>query len=247
MKMKRNALSLLILLGLSTGTVGTASAGGIPVLDVSNLAQSTVSALEAVQQTIKQVEQYALQVQQWENEVKNTLAPAAYIWSKAQKTMSKAQDLQGQLNSYSTMGQSDLERHLSKFGNVNYYKDSENFGPMEASQTREKTIAASKNANDEATKTLAYQYKAVADDAHELEQLQVAAQSASGRMEAIQYSNQLMAHQSNQLLQLRSTLLAISAAENAQLTAQNTEAAMKAASMEKYLKGVYEKSEKRQW
>ena len=237
----------LLLVAVMLARASYASAGGIPVLDVSNLAQSTISALEAVQQTIKQVEQYALQVQQWENEVKNTLAPAAYIWSKAQKTMSKAQDLQGQLNSYSTMGQSDLERHLSKFGNVNYYKDSENFGPMEASQTREKTIAASKNANDEATKTLAYQYKAVADDAHELEQLQVAAQSASGRMEAIQYSNQLMAHQSNQLLQLRSTLLAISAAENAQLTAQNTEAAMKAAAVERSEKSRIVRSKKYEW
>ena len=237
----------LLLVAVMLARASYASAGGIPVLDVSNLAQSTISALEAVQQTIKQVEQYALQVQQWENEVKNTLAPAAYIWSKAQKTMSKAQDLQGQLNSYSTMGQSDLERHLSKFGNVNYYKDSENFGPMEASQTREKTIAASKNANDEATKTLAYQYKAVADDAHELEQLQVAAQSASGRMEAIQYGNQLMAHQSNQLLQLRSTLLAISAAENAQLTAQNTEAAMKAAAVERSEKSRIVRSKKYEW
>ena len=39
----------LLLVAVMLARASYASAGGIPVLDVSNLAQSTISALEAVQ------------------------------------------------------------------------------------------------------------------------------------------------------------------------------------------------------
>ena len=55
-------------------------AGGIPVFDAANLQQSAISAVEAVNQTLKQLEEYALQLQQYEDQIKNSLAPAAYVW-----------------------------------------------------------------------------------------------------------------------------------------------------------------------
>lgn len=240
---KAISFSILLLLGTSS----PAFAAGIPVLDVSNLGQTTVTALENVQQTLKQVEQYALQLKQYETEIKNTLAPTAYIWSQAQKTMNKVQSLQEQLDYYSSMDSSDLEKYLARFGNVNFYKDSEHFGYETASTTREAAIEASKMANDGLTQTLANQHSAVASDARDLEDLQATAQTATGRLEAIQYTNQLLAQQANQLLQLRSTLLAQAAAENARQQAETTEAAMKAAAMDKILESAFVKSEKRQW
>lgn len=247
MKNKIVAMAFTLLLATVLFLPVSVYAAGIPVLDVSNLGQTTVTALESVQQTLKQVEQYALQLKQFENELKNTLAPTAYIWSQAQKTMNKVQSLQEQLDYYSSMDSGDLEKYLAKFGNVNFYKDSENFGPQTAATTREAAIEASKNANDGLTKTLAQQHGALSSDARELENLQLSAQTAQGRLEAIQYTNQLLAQQSSQLLQLRSTLLAQAAAQNARLQAQTTEAAMKIAAREKMIQGEIVKSPIREW
>ena len=53
---------------------------GIPVIDVSNLAQNVVTAMKQVSAYAQQVQQYQLQLQQYANQVKNTVAPATQIW-----------------------------------------------------------------------------------------------------------------------------------------------------------------------
>lgn len=65
-----------------------------------------------------------------------------------------------------------------------------------------------KKANDAMFKGLDLQQNALNNDAATLEQLQSGAQSATGRMQAIQYANQLASHQANQLLQIRGLLIA---------------------------------------
>ena len=75
-----------------------ARAGGIPVFDAANLQQTTLSAIEAVNQTLKQIEEYALQLKQYEDQIKNSIAPAAYVWDQAQRTMNKIIALQDQLD-----------------------------------------------------------------------------------------------------------------------------------------------------
>lgn len=82
----------------------TARAGGIPVFDAANLQQSAISAVEAVNQTLKQIEEYALQLQQYEDQIKNSIAPAAYVWDQAQRTMNKIITLQDQLDYYMNPG-----------------------------------------------------------------------------------------------------------------------------------------------
>lgn len=60
---------------------------GIPVADGTNLVQNIMSAMEAVTQTAKQIQQYQTQLQQYENMLQNTMAPAAHIWDQAQRTI----------------------------------------------------------------------------------------------------------------------------------------------------------------
>lgn len=123
-----NTRSLIVALWLSLALVPSAHAIGIPVIDTTNLQQNVVSALESVNQTIKQIEEYALQLQQFEDQIRNSLAPAAYVWSKAQNTMNKIMDLQNTLNGYISMA-GNMDGYLAKFGNVNTYKSSPYFGP----------------------------------------------------------------------------------------------------------------------
>ena len=66
-------------------------------------------------------------------------------------------------------------------------------------------------------------------DAAHLQLLQSRAETAGGQLEAIQYANQLAAYQSNQLLQLRTMMIAQFNAENARNQAQTDREAMQQA------------------
>lgn len=237
---------------------GPAWGAGIPVIDATNLSQTTISALEAVNQTVKQIEQYMLQLQQYEDQLRNAVAPAAYIWSQAQKTMNKVLALQNQMESYTKLA-GNLDSYLLKFGNPNYYRSSPYFAaPSSDPATRERQLQevmqaeewgmeAQKETNDNVVRTLEQQHKALAEDASTLERLQTSAQSAQGRMEAIQYTNQLLAQQSSQLLQLRGALMAKMAAESAREQTIAAREARERAANEKAFESRYEESPKVGW
>ncbi|MCU3088495.1 conjugal transfer protein TrbJ, partial [Enterobacter hormaechei subsp. steigerwaltii] len=96
---------------------------GIPVIDGGNLVQNVMSAMEAVAQTAKQIEQYQTQLQQYENMLQNTAAPAAYIWDQAQATMNSLLAAQDTLTYYQNQLGS-LDAYLGKFQDVAYYRSS---------------------------------------------------------------------------------------------------------------------------
>lgn len=242
-------LSILIL------TCPTPSySAGIPVFDASNMAQNTLTAVEAITQTMKQLEQYTLQLQQYEDQIKNSLAPPAYVWDQAQRTMNKVIQLQDQLDFY-TQKAGNTDNYLQKFGNVNTYRDSPYFGASGSSAAQRNSLLeseqlgseAQKHANDNMTRTLEQQREALREDAANLERLQSNAQSAQGRLEAIQYANQFASHQSNQMLQIRALLMAQQAAENARAQTITAREARQKAADEKALESTYRKSPERGW
>ena len=251
--MKKATCTLLALAILGVIPSRMALCAGIPVFDASNMAQNTVSALESVSQTLKQIEQYTLQLQQYEDQIKNSLAPAAYVWSQAQGTMNKLMELQDQVGYYSRQSGS-LDAYLQKFGNVNYYRDSPYFGSSPTDTQRkafmesdELGLNAQKFANDNMARTLEQQQSALKDDAANLQRLQQNAQTARGRLEAIQYANQLAAHQANQMLQIRALLMAQHAAQNAKAETDAAREARSKAVTDKALETNYQKSSGRVW
>lgn len=234
------AVPSLILSGfMSFSGVGNAFAGGIPVLDVSNLGQTTMTAIEAVKQTAKQVEQYALQLQQYENMVKNTLAPAAYVWSEVGRMQNKLISIQDQYDYYKNGG---VDNYLQKFGNVSYYRSSENFNLDMFLKNKEEAIDSSKKANDALAKTIDQQRSDLREDAANLQDLQRQVQGYAGQMEAAQGTNQLLAQQNNQLLQLRAALLTQAQAVNAKMVQENSEKAMEEAWLDKIIGGELAKT-----
>jgi P-type conjugative transfer protein TrbJ len=60
---------------------------GIPVVDGVNLSQTTVTAIQSVAAVTKQIEQYKIQLQQYQNMLQNTAAPASYFRSQADQTI----------------------------------------------------------------------------------------------------------------------------------------------------------------
>ena len=225
MKLKNLALEILVAGFFSLSVPAHA---GIPVIDGTNLVQNIMTAIEEVAQTLKQIEQHQTQLQQYENQLLNTLVPDQFIWSQAQQTINNLMRAVDTLNYYkNTFG--SLEGFLNKYRDVSYYRNSPCFNghgeactPEERAQFEEDRRMANANqkrANDAVFRGLERQQETLEQDAQKLEELQSAAQSAEGQMQALGYANQLASHKSNQLLQIRSLLLAQHAAITAKMQA----------------------------
>ncbi len=201
--------------------------GGIPVIDVSNLTQNMLAATENVAQTLKQIQEYQTQLQQYQNMLQNTMQPAQQIWDQAQTTINDLMGAVDTLNHYKQQF-SSLNNYLQQFQDMDFYKNSPCFTSAGCSQEEmdkitaisELASAAQKLANDAVFKGLDKQQDALVADAGTLQQLQAAAQGATGRMEALQYANQFASNQANQLLQIRGLMIAQHNAVTTRMQAQ---------------------------
>jgi type IV secretion system protein TrbJ len=189
----------------------------LPVVDYTAIEQ-------AIQQTLKQVQQYALQIEayntqlmQWKNELVQAtgLAPALQIWQSAQQTMSS---VMGAVNIFKS---GNLTSTLSQFQNYNYWLTP----PPGASYNPGAGSALQKQANDALFQGLAKQSAQIQADAANLQRLQSTAGSAQGQLQAITAASQLSGLMNAQLLQIRSLLVAEQQALAArQATLSNNEA-----------------------
>lgn len=228
---------------------------GIHVIDGPNVVQTTISAVNNVQAVAKQIQQYQTQLQQYENILQNTVAPAAYIWDQANLTINKLLQVQDTLNYYKNQAGS-LDSYLKRYQDVNYYRSSPCFNSnvectaSEINALREadqNSSGARKKANDAVFKVIDEQQNTLQSDADNLAELQTQASGAQGQMEAIQAANQLASAQTNQLLQIRSLLVAQQNAAATLAQAQADKEAQQIAADEKVLAGQNTSSPKRIW
>ncbi|MDX6018635.1 P-type conjugative transfer protein TrbJ [Shewanella indica] len=240
---KNLAAKIALAIALTTGPMLPAvQAGGIPVIDVTNIVQTTVSASESVSQTLKLIQQYQTQLQQYQNMLQNTMAPSTYIWDNATVTMNNLRNAIDSLAYYkTTLG--DVDTYLAQYGDLDYYESSPCLDPngtctaaewQKLEDARRLGFSSQKRANDALFRGLDAQQDAMQADAIRLEQLQAAAQSSTGQMEAIGYANQLASQQANQLLQIRGLLIAQQNAATTRMQAQMAEEARLAAASKKY-------------
>ncbi|HAX9549881.1 P-type conjugative transfer protein TrbJ [Escherichia coli] len=248
-KLAKNVLAakVALVLTLSVGTLAvTPAQAGIPVIDGTNLSQTTITAIQQVAQVQKQIEQYRTQLQQYENMLQNTMAPAAYIWAQAQSTINRLMQAVDTLNYYKNQAGS-IDAYLSKFKDVNYYKSSPCFngGGCTAAEkaameeNRNRSNEARKKANDALFRGLDQQQDNLKADARTLQRLQSSAQGARGQMEAIGYANQFASQQASQLLQIRGLLIAQQNAIATREAAQQDQDARDAAQEKSMTSGTY--------
>lgn len=255
MKKKKRFLAAKIALVVAmTATTLQPVQAGIPVIDGANLTQSIMSALEAVAQTAKQIQQYQTQLQQYENMLQNTMAPASYIWDQAQRTINDLNQATNTIAYYQNQLGS-LDAYLGKFQDVAYYRSSPCFSPTGCSdaewdamdENRRLASESQKKANDAVFKGLEQQQDNLEADARQLNRLQSGAQSADGQLAAIGYANQLASNQANQLLQIRSLLIAQQNAVATRMQAEADKEAQQQAASEQVRKGSFVASPDRSW
>lgn len=197
---------------------------GIPVFDGANMVQTTISALQNVAAVAKQVQQYQTQLQQYQNMLQNTLTPSNYIWDQASQTISNLLSAQDTLSYYKQQIGS-ISQYLDQYKDLNYYLNSSYFSSQGGSATDRQAILtansnayeARKKANDAVLMNVDQQQTALVNDASNLQRLQQQATGVQGQLEAIQAANQFASAQNNQLLQIRSILIA---QQNAEATRQ---------------------------
>ncbi len=208
------AKTILISASITTAAIQPASAG-IPVVDALNLTQTTISSVQQVAQVAKQVEEYKLQLQQYQNMLENTATPDDYIWSDVNSTITKLVIAQQTLDYYKNQTGS-IDAYLRKYEDVDYYRNSPCFQIRGCSDQDRYSLDARKiessdavkRANADVIRSVDQQQQTLTTDARKLQQLQSQATSATGQMQALQAANQLAAAQGNQLLQIRGMLLA---------------------------------------
>lgn len=219
-------LLIVLIVSITPPQIEKAEAG-IPVIDVASIVQAAIAAVEAVTQTAQLVEQYRTQLQQYENQLRNSLNPDTWVWDRAQQTMDNIRRTVDTLEHYKNTYQS-LDRYLGQFKDLNYYKNNPCFNGQGCSEeqmravldTRALASESSKNANDALFRGLDLQQQSMEADARQLERIQNGAQTAEGQMQAIQFANQLASNQANQLLQIRSLLATQHNASTAMLQAE---------------------------
>ena len=233
----------LIMMLLVIGNVAYSSiikAGGMAVIDMANVNQTTITAIESVEQTLKQIEEYKTQLMQYENMIRNTLAPPAYIWAKVEYAMTKLINLTNTIRYYEQQ-YGGLDSYMQRFRNTDYYRSSPCFSLQEKcnegawnllKEGQNTSTDAQKKANDSLLRGLSEHQNQIPPDAAHLQILQQKTESAQGQMEALQYANQLAAYQANQLLQMRQMLIAQHNAFNTQSQADVDQKAMQQATRE---------------
>ena len=248
------AKAVLTVVLVCIGGTSLPSRAGIPVIDGANLTQNVISAYEEVAQTLKQIEEYRTQLQQYEDQIKNTLAPAVYLWDEAQATIGGILEAVDTLKYYKRKLGS-IDSYLGKFQDVSYYRNSPCFtargcSPAEAEALAAVRVLASesqKKANEALFRGLDQQQANMNLDAAKLKLLQAGAQGAKGRMEAIGFANQLASQQANQLLQIRGLLVAQQNVIATKMQADQDKEAQQTAADEQFKRGTLTKSSGRRW
>jgi len=247
---KKSGLAALIAGALSMPVYSS----GFPVYDGANWTSNFTTSFESHLQTLKQIDEYRMQIDQYMDQLQNSLAPASYVWDQAQTTINGLMNAVDTLNNYKTeLG--GIDNYLSEFQDVAYYRQSPCFssgGCSDAERTameQNRTLASEsqKKANDALFRGLDKQQDALRSDAKTLERLQSSAQSATGRLEALQYANQFASQQANQLLQIRGLMMAQQNAMATRMQAEADREAQEAASAEKLRRGGYRSSQVRSW
>jgi P-type conjugative transfer protein TrbJ len=198
--------------GVVLGFATVAPAAGIPVVDATNVAQTTISAIENVNQTVKQIEQYTTQLRQYERQLLDAANPNLWHWDDADAVMTQLIRSLDQLAYYkSQLGSIDnyLDKFLTTEDYVTQFADGlDDYELEQIRQAERLSNESNKRAADALIRSIDQQQQNLADDAYNLQRLQSMAQGSTGQMQALQYANQLASHQSQQLMEIRAALLA---------------------------------------
>jgi P-type conjugative transfer protein TrbJ len=250
----RKLRALLVAVLIANGSSALAQLGSGVVFDPTNYFENLRSAVAAVEQAQRQLLMYQTQLKQYELMIRDSAAPAVFVWDKANGIINTVRATADAIHNYERIA-GDLETYLARFKDLDYYRRSPCYstrGITEncAAQMREQAklrLDSQKTASDAMLKSLQAQQRSIDEDSRSLGKLQHQAEDARGQLAAIQATNQLASATANQLIQIRSLLasqqLAYAASQQAELDRQ----AQQTAADEAWRAGEHRKTPERVW
>ncbi|MCG7556251.1 P-type conjugative transfer protein TrbJ [Pseudoalteromonas sp. Of11M-6] len=252
-------LSCALVLGLgAVSALKTEKASaGIPVMDITNIAQSIMQVSQMIQQYSQMIRDWQTQLQQLEQQVLNTINPARFIWDDAKVLIGSVLDSMDSIRQFKNQFGS-LNAYMSKFKDVDYYRDAVCFtdacsrAQMAIVMSQSRIMAKEhseirKQANDALVKSIDEQQDLLERDADTLRDLQNNAQTAQGQLEAIQHANQLASNQAQQLMQIRALLIAQQSALSAEKQTSEDQKSKEMAAGERIREFSYSDSSGQSW
>jgi len=211
--MSKRFTSFVVLCALVCARPAPANAG-IPVIDWSNIIQSTISAVEDVNQSAQLVLNYKNLISQYERMVTDAVVPAFYVWDQLSQTVDALKLAQQTARD----GRAALKGELKQFLDPNYYRSSNCYNSQGAKggcfENYKKLMEALSDREREAQETRDKQLEAQLDSlkarTEKEKQLQQAAQTTDGKdgqLKAIQATNQLLDAQYAELRDTRALLI----------------------------------------
>jgi len=241
-------LASIVTLAAALIVLRPSTAASMPVFDAGNFAQNLVTAIEAVDQTLTQVLEYQNQIAQYEEIVRNGLAPAVYTWDRLVSIQDKLQTIASSLRNWRHWLR-DLDDYLRRFADLDYYRSARCYGSDLSCPESEwaRILRESQDlhglASESQKKTLDHLLRALessetelVEESENLERLQLQAQNAEGQMQAIQAGNQLASAQAHQLMQMRAIMVAQYRAAAMEALSSQSISAQERAARERFLK-----------
>lgn len=250
----KNRLSTILIVFIGLFPIARISYANLPVYDVSNFLQNSITAVKTTAAVEKQIKQYDLQIQQYQDMLKNSLTPSSYVWDNANDAINKLLQETDTLDYYKNQA-GNLNNYLSRYQDTDYYQKSPCFTSEGCTAQQRQALMntqtldseAQKRANDAMLMGIDQQQSALKSDSQNLMNLQKQATTAQGRMEALQAANQLASAQTNQLLQIRALLVAQQNAQATRAQVLTDKEAKEAASAQQLRQGAFEKSANLNW
>ncbi len=210
MKIKRNLFTFCVFFFVLCSVKNAYSV--LPVVDPMNLPQNIMTAISTYEQLATAMEQLKELKTDVEHTVKNTLAPAFWIWDKASDFNTNMQDLKGKFDSFVEDG---VDKYLSEYHGVDFYAKCFKTGGCLAKQLeklkeykRERLEAMRKSSIDIA-KGIAKYLETTKTKLKEIELLELNTKNADGHMKAIQFNNQWLSMQTKLLVDLNTNSQAL--------------------------------------
>lgn len=226
--MRKKLGSYLVALSLSCSAAPAFA--GIPTMDIGSILQGILNYIENAAQTVQEYTNYATQLQQYENQIRNTMGAYTSIYSDAKNAVARLET---------------FDNFFDGFHDMAYYKSAG------TSLTRFNTImqsavstnsATKKKVDDVAARAIQNVQDTLADDASSINEIERASSASGGQVEAQQFGNQLAAQNAAQTLKLRQELAAYQNAQMAHYAAEADQDAITKAATEQTLKHQFVRS-----
>jgi len=211
--MRRSQLiGAVLALALLAPGLAHAQFGLSVVTDITTEAQTTETAIQSAVAVAKQVQQYELQVQQYQNMVANTVAPVTNLYRQTTSDISGAQSALDGVTRLVPVGQS-VTQYLSQFTSGGGLTSSTDFcatrglcTPTQFAAAQAAQAAAAQARDAALVSGSQTQLASLQSQATDLQSIGQAAQGSTGQLQALGYSNQIGAVGAGADLQIASIL-----------------------------------------